>query len=366
MIQADGTRGRMHRSVVLGSVSEIAMRRQAQALLELRLRPLNHGPHRPQSTMRLSEFITNEWMNIVLPTFKLSTQRGYRMVLEGHLLPYWGSWRLCDVTKLDVQQFVAEKFRQGLAWQTVRNAWIVLSGILGSAVEYGYLAVNPARGVKFPPQAPRKEPRVLSADAFSRLLAHLREPYKTMVALGALTGLRVGELLALHWRALDLASGTIRVCESVFQGQFQRPKSERSIRTIPIGPIARWLLESHRERSIRRGPEELVFPNRRAGPYRDTSLLEQVLKPAAKAAEIGHVTWHQLRHVHASILHDLGAPAKVAQQQLGHARVETTLSIYTHAIPETHRRAVEDLERILFPNVPKLAQQDVEDGFVIQ
>jgi integrase len=41
------------------------------------------------------------------------------------------------------------------------------------------------------------------------------------------------------------------------------------------------------------------------------------------------VTWHQFRHVHSSLLHDLGAPAKVAQQQLGHASVDTILRVYT-------------------------------------
>ena len=67
--------------------------------------------------------------------------------------PLLAEWRLRDIGKLDVQQFVADKFRQQAGWQTVRNAWTLLSGILETAVEYGYLTVNPARGVKFPPQA---------------------------------------------------------------------------------------------------------------------------------------------------------------------------------------------------------------------
>ncbi len=91
----------------------------------------------------------------------------------------------------------------------------------------------------------------------------------------------------------------------------------------------------------------------------------RVLRPAAMAAGLDRVTWHQFRHVHSSPLHDLGVPAKVAQQELGHAAVETTLKVYTHAMPETHRRAVEDLERVLFPNVPKLADSVRRDGFAI-
>ena len=132
--------------------------------------------------MRFRDFAQGEWTNLVLPTLKLSTQRGYRLVLGRHLLPYFGDWRLCDITKLDIQQFIAEKFRQGPIWQTVRNVWTVLSGILGSAVEYDYLTVNPAHGVKFPPQAPQKVPEILTAEEFARLLGQLREPFKTMVA----------------------------------------------------------------------------------------------------------------------------------------------------------------------------------------
>ena len=58
----------------------------------------------------------------MLPTLKLSPQHGYKNVLNKHVLPYWRDWRLRDIGKLDVQQFVADKFRQQAGWQTVRNA----------------------------------------------------------------------------------------------------------------------------------------------------------------------------------------------------------------------------------------------------
>jgi integrase len=57
-----------------------------------------------------------------------------------------------------------------------------------------------------------------------------------MVSLIAATGLRVGELLALRWSALDLVGGTLSVRESVFEGTFQSPKTQRARRTIPLGP----------------------------------------------------------------------------------------------------------------------------------
>jgi integrase len=318
---------------------------------------LNQGQQRPQATKQFKDFVECEWTTLVLSTLKLSTQRGYRMVLGKHVTPCFGQRRLCDITKLDVQQFVADKFRQGLAWQTVRNAWIVLSSVFDAAVDYSYLNSNPARGVKFPLQGLRKETKILNAVALAKLLAQLCEPHRSMVILTALTGLRVGELLALRWKMVDLTAGTIRISESVFHGQVQIPKSERSVRVIPIGPQTRLLLEEHRKRVAAKWDEEgLVFPNKFGGPLRESNLLERVLRPAGKAAGLERVTWHQLRHVHASTLHDIGIPAKIAQQQLGHASIETTLNIYTHAIPETHRRAIESLEAVLFPVVPKCSQ----------
>jgi len=244
----DGSLRRIQRSIVIGLLSEVPTRREAQIQLDQHLHILNQGQQRPQATKHLQDFVECEWTTLVLSTLKLSTQRGYRMVLGKRVLPCFGQRRLCDITKLDIQQFVADKFRQGLAWQTVRNAWIILSSVVDAAVDYSYLNSNPARGVKFPLQGLRKGPRILNSEALGKLLAQLREPYRSMVMLAASTGLRVGELLALRWKVVDLTVGTIRVSESVFHDQVQLPKCERSIRTIPIGPQ-----NAHSWKSIARG-----------------------------------------------------------------------------------------------------------------
>ena len=104
----------------------------------------------------------------------------------------------------------------------------------------------------------------------------------------------------------------------------------------------------------------------KGGAYRESNLLERILRPAGIAAEIRRITWHQLRHVHATALHSLGVPAKIAQKRLGHARVETTLNIYTQVIPEAHREAVEKLEHALFPTVPKLGELTHREKTAIQ
>ena len=136
-----------------------------------------------------------------------------------HVLPAWRDWRLRDIERLAIQQWVADKFRQGTGWQTVRNAWVLLSSILETAVEYGYLQANPARGVKFPQKGLKEKPAIIAGDSLAKLLKQVDEPYRTMVSLIAATGLRIGELLALRWSALDLEGGTLGGARIGVRGQ---------------------------------------------------------------------------------------------------------------------------------------------------
>lgn len=136
--------------------------------------------------------------------------------------------------------------------------------------------------------------------------------------------------------------------ESVFEGTFQSPKTQRAIRTIPLGPHAVRALVAHQGRVARLDPSDLVFGNRSGGALRESKVLRNVLQPAAEAAGLGRVTWHQFRHIHSSLLNDLRVPVKIAQEQLGHASIATTLSIYTHVVEAPHRRAIEAVEDRLF------------------
>ena len=360
----DGKVGRILRSVVLGSVADLPTRKDAQVRLDEELRAVNQGTVRPESSMLFGTFAEEQWKTLVLPTLKLSTQHGYKTVLAKHLLPYWRDWRLRDIGRQDVQQWVADRFRRKLGWQTVRNAWTLLSGILETAVEYGYLSMNPARGVKFPEKELKEAPVLFTAEDFVKLLEQLDEPYRTMARLIALTGLRIGELLAVRWRCLDLEIGTLSVRESVYEGKFQSPKTRKSRRTMPLGPqIIVWLRE-HRLRAKRTEADDLVFGNRKGQPLRESKLLRNVLQPAAERAGLGRVTWHQFRHIHSSLLNDLRVPVKIAQEQLGHSSISTTLNIYTHVVDASHRKAIEALERELFPTVPKSAEAETPSDSV--
>ena len=121
-------------------------------------------------------------------------------------------------------------------------------------------------------------------------------------------------------------------------------------------------LKAHRDRSTRKRDDDLVFPNKSGEPLRESKLLQRVLQPAAERAGLGRVTWHQFRHIYSSLLNDLRVPVKIAQEQLGHASISTTLNIYTHVVDASHRQAIEALERQLFPTVPKSQEADSQSA----
>ncbi|HKZ52832.1 MAG TPA: tyrosine-type recombinase/integrase, partial [Candidatus Acidoferrales bacterium] len=96
-----------------------------------------------------------------------------------------------------------------------------------------------------------------------------------------------------------------------------------------------------------------VFSTRLGSPLSADNLRKRQLRQGCGDAGIKPIGWHTFRHTHSSLLHALGIPLKVAQAQLGHSRLSTTLEIYTHAATDDQRGAVAKLEGILDPNGPK-------------
>jgi integrase len=235
VINADGTMGRMRRSAVIGTVAEISTRRLAMNALSERLRLLNSGSQRPQAMRTLKDFVRKDWEPVVLPTLKYATQRHYKYVLNVHLIPAFGERRLSDISREAIQAFLTAKLRDGLSWETVHHFRCALSKVLGTAEEWGYIADNPARKTRLPRRDYKPERSILTPEQIRRLISALPEPTMSAVMLLVLTGLRIGELLALRWKNVDLDARVLKVTETVYEGHFDSPKTRRSVRSIPIG-----------------------------------------------------------------------------------------------------------------------------------
>ncbi len=357
VIRPDGTLGRVHRSEVLGLVSEIHGRREAQKLLGNRLRSINQGGHRPQATLTFEQFVRDQWELSVLPILKPSSAQHYSYELHHYLLPAFGPVRLCDFTRGNIQSFLAVKRQQGYSGSSVHGMRTTLSKVLQTAVDWGYLEQNASRGIRIGGRQTTQARTFLIPEQVRRLHDALPEPCRTLVMLAALTGMRIGELLALRWNAIDFTHNSISVRESFYKGQFGSPKTRSSRRDVPMSEPVRKALSDYRTRAKHSGPDGLVFSSRVNTPLNAKNLLRRALQPACRKLELPLVSWHSFRHTHATLLGEVGESVKTAQAILGHSDLHTTLNVYTHVIPESQRRAVAKVADILFPSVPKLAKE---------
>jgi integrase len=170
-----------------------------------------------------------------------------------------------------------------------------------------------------------------------------------------LIALRIGEILALRWKRIDFIQETLTVAETCFLGHFGTPKSPASRREVPLSHSALGAFKAHYSRSIYREPDALVFATRSGGPLMSNNL-RRGLRSACVRAGLPRLNWHALRHTHGTLLHGQGTPLKVAQAQLGHSHLTTTLEVYTHASVTAQREAVNLLEKQVFPIVPNNAE----------
>src|SRR5207245_1136931 len=111
----------------------------------------------------------------------------------------------------------------------------LMSKIFALAKQWGYSnGDNPAHSVRLPEKQPVREKHILQPGQIASLLGVLKEPLNTMVLLGVLTGLRIGEILALTWSHVGFAAGEIKVEQAYYRGLLGTPKTKRSRRTVPL------------------------------------------------------------------------------------------------------------------------------------
>ncbi len=349
VIQPNGMPGRIRRAEVMGTLADLPTRRKAMQVLSERLRPVNGGTLKPQSTLSLGQFVRENWEPVLLPTLKYATQKHYQYTLRVHILPAFGIVQLREITREAIQAFLISKLQGGLSWQTVHHLRCALSKVLGTAEEWGYIAENPTRKTRLPRRKDKYERPIITPEQIRLLVPNLSEPARSVVLLLLTTGFRVGELLALRWRDVDLEVGVLRVRETVYDGHFDEPKTKKSHRVIPIGPQTVGILEALRP--LEANLDALIFTNRKNNVLDQKNLLTRDLKPVCMKLGLPNVSWHTFRHCSASMLDAVGAPLGTVQAMLGHATPEITRTVYLHAIPSDQRQAVDGLEKLIFgPN----------------
>ncbi|WP_160141762.1 site-specific integrase [Salicibibacter halophilus] len=153
-------------------------------------------------------------------------------------------------------------------------------------------------------------------------------------------GLRFSEVLGLQWQNIDFNNNTLHVYEAYHEKEKElgRLKTESSRRDIPISDQQAEYLKQYKENQT---PKSDVVVVNLQGGYMMKRNLRRAMQRICERAEVKQITFHELRHTHATLMLEMNEHVKIVQQRLGHVKAETTMDIYSHVRPQVHKDSAE-------------------------
>jgi integrase len=271
--------------------------------------------------------------------------------LKTHIQPTLGDMRLVDLAPLHIEDFLQAKFKKGLGHKTVRNVLVLLQGIMALAVDNDLIARSPIRN-RHKPVVRRSEKPVWTPEQVRTILANCPQEHRAFFTAAALTGARLGELLALQWKHVDFERRTLRIEQSLWHGELVTTKTVASVRTIPFGDMFAGVLEKHLQNSRHIGPSDPIFCKADGTPLHPDVMRKDVLYSTLDRSGIPRQSrssgFHTFRHSAASFVNAQTGNLKLAQKLLGHSNLSTTADIYTHTSVESDRGAATAIEKEIF------------------
>jgi integrase len=196
------------------------------------------------------------------------------------------------------------------------------------------------------------------ADIFA-LAAEQDPAFATFVLCAASSGARRSEVLALRWKDIDLAAGTLVISRGIVMseaGPVEKDTKTHQARRLSLDASTLRSLREHRDRREalviaaggRLSPESYVFSSAIDGsvPWYPNSI-SRVFRKFADEASAPDVRLHDLRHYVATRLLSAGVDIRTVAGRLGHRDASTTLNTYSHFIPETDQKAAAVLGKML-------------------
>lgn len=295
----------------------------------------------------------NEWLGFyVKPTVKVRTYEKYKQHIKLYLAPGLGECTLDELLPLRLQKFVVSLSDKGLAPNTVNGILTVLKSSLRCAVRVGKVQREHGKSVVCP------RVREKQIECFSKVEQKKMEEYILKsgsvklfgIVLTLYTGLRIGELLALRWKDIDIRKGIVSVGKTCYDGWqggkyvkiIDVPKTENSARIIPL---PKQLLLYIREAS-KNSKDAYVIPGR-TDCGAEIRSYQRTFTALQKKLSIEHKGFHVLRHTFATRALEVGMDVKTLSEILGHNNPAITLKRYAHSLMEHKTEMMNKLGKLL-------------------
>lgn len=331
---------------------------------------LQNGSTRFQaSNITTYKELASLWWESYKHTVKPNTQLNVRRLLDNHILPLFGSYKLDKLTTPLIQNVVnklADKTNKGeegafLYYDSLHalNKRILQYGVVMQAIPF-----NPAREVILPrntQKAKREKVKHFENQELKKFLDYLdslnldkfRYYYEnTLYKFLLATGCRINEALALSWSDIDLDNAVVHITKTLnYKQETNSPKSKTSLRDIDIDQATVSMLKQFRLRQTKEawkiGKSESIVFSDFIHEYPNNRTLQTRLRTHFKRAKVTNIGFHGFRHTHASLLLNSGIPYKELQHRLGHSTLSMTMDIYSHLSKENAKKAVSFYETAL-------------------
>lgn len=287
------------------------------------------------------------WKEYKRPYVKQSTMAAYVLILENHIIPYFGDSDSLHEKK--VQAFVLQKLEKGLSIKSVKDILIVLKMVMKFGVKNEWMDYY-EWDIKYPTISTNKELEVLSVANHKKVLNHIQNHFSFAglgIYISLCTGLRIGEVCALKWNDINTMDGTItvnRTIERIYiidgtqkhtELVINTPKTQNSCREIPMTKELLAMMKPLKkvvndDFYILTNDEYPTEPRTYRNYY--TKLMEKLGIPKLK--------YHGLRHSFATRCIEAGCDYKTVSVLLGHSNISTTLDLYVHPNMEQKKRCI--------------------------
>jgi integrase len=251
-------------------------------------------------------------------------------VMKDKVLPYFGNTPLNEITAPKIRKWQGEMLEKGFKPTYLKTINNQLSAIMNYAVNFYDLRSNPCRKAGSMGKSRADERPYWTLEEFQQFSDAIIDKQDSWLAFQILfwTGMRLGELLALQVKDVDLDNGTITVDESLAriggEDLITAPKTESSVRVITIHKELQESLREYIASIYRAKPSTRLFAGR------TKSFFEHEMERGIKQSGVKKITVHCTRHSHASMLVQMGfSPVEIAKR-LGHGKVTTTIETYCH------------------------------------
>ena len=239
---------------------------------------------------------------------RYSTRRSYEAWFRNHIVPRWGNCALVELQARPVELWLDSLSLSGRSKSSLRG---LLRALWDYAQWRGDVSIqrNPMELVAIKGGTRRiRKPHSLTVEEFQKLLAHLRDPFRTIALVSVCFGLRISECLGLRWSDVDWLNSKLQIRRGIVRQRVGETKTEYSNRPLTIDARMLEVLKSLKQASQFPTSEDWMF----AAPAKlgrlpwSADAVNDAYRKAATAAGITPVSTHCMRHTYRSWLDAVG------------------------------------------------------------